>query len=118
MTAAGWTDDVEDLPLQYSFAYQPRTSAGEGVVGADAPPSEQQIRGKALAQTASFAPSAGNGSVVLAVHDLWGGRAMAYARLDVVPVTLDTALVDNVLGQITDLSAGGAPQQVGGVGEI
>ena len=37
---------------------------------------------------------------------------MAYARLDVVPVTLDTALVDNVLGQITDLSAGGAPQQV------
>ena len=27
-------------------------------------------------------------------------------------VTLDTALVDNVLGQITDLSAGGAPQQV------
>ena len=42
---------MEDLPLQYSFAYQPRTSAGEGGVGADAPPSEQQIRGKALAQT-------------------------------------------------------------------
>ena len=78
---------MEDLPLQYSFAYQPRTSAGEGGVGADAPPSEQQIRGKALAQTASFAPSAGNGSVVLAVHDLWGGRAMAYEPLDVVPVT-------------------------------
>ena len=37
---------------------------------------------------------------------------MAYEPLDVVPVTLDTALVDNVLGQITDLSAGGAPQQV------
>ena len=77
---------MEDLPLQYSFAYQPRTSAGEGGVGADAPPSEQQIRGKALAQTASFAPSAGNGSVVLAVHDLWGGKAMAYEPLDVVPV--------------------------------
>ena len=39
MTATGWTDDVEDLPLQYSFAYQPRTSAGEGGVDADAPPS-------------------------------------------------------------------------------
>ena len=49
---------------------------------------------------------------MLAVHDLWGGKAMAYEPLGVVPVTLDTALVDNVLGQITDLSAGGAPQQV------
>ena len=50
-------------------------------------PNPNPNRGKALAQTASFAPSAGNGSVVLAVHDLWGGRAMAYEPLDVVPVT-------------------------------
>ena len=33
-------------------------------------------------------------------------------------MTLDTALVDNVLGQISGLSAGGAPQQVGDVGEM
>jgi len=46
------------------------------------------------------------------VHDVWGGKALAYARLDVVQVTLDTALVGNVLAQIGGLSAGGTPQRV------
>ena len=46
------------------------------------------------------------------MHDVWGGKARAYARLDVVPVVLDTALVGSVLAQIGDLSAMGTPQQV------
>ena len=65
----------------------------------------QQIRGRELAQTSSFSPSAGNGSVVLSVHDVWGGTALASEPLRVVPVKLDTALVGSVLAQIDDLSA-------------
>ena len=65
----------------------------------------QQIRGRELAQTSSFSPSAGNGSVILTVHDVWGGTALASEPLRVVPVKLDTALVGSVLAQIDDLSA-------------
>ena len=88
MTATGWTDDVVDLPLSYSFAYQVAAGGGEpspaatptngdddaaaaggGGDGGDvAAVVVQQIRGKGLAQTSSFSPSAGNGSVVLTVQ--------------------------------------------------
>ena len=63
MTATGWTDDVVDLPLTYSFAYH---VAGDG--GEQAPVVVQQIRGRDLASSSSFSPSAGNGSVVLTVQ--------------------------------------------------
>ena len=65
----------------------------------------QQIRGRDAAQSTSFSPSAGNGSAILTVHDVWGGKAMASELLNVVPVKLDTALMGSVLAQIGDLSA-------------
>jgi len=85
MTATGWTDDVVDLPLSYSFAYHVALVAGGGgeasaaatptndaaaaaAAAGDAAVVVQQIRGKDLAQTSSFSPSAGNGSVVLSVQ--------------------------------------------------
>ena len=84
MTATGWTDDVVDLPLTYSFAYHVAlVAAGGGEASAAATPTNdaaadggggdaavvvQQIRGRDLAQTSSFSPSAGNGSVVLTVQ--------------------------------------------------
>ena len=83
MTAAGWTDDVVDLPLTYSFAYHVAAGGGEpspaaaptndaAAAAADGGDAEamvvQQIRGRELAQTSSFSPSAGNGSVVLTVQ--------------------------------------------------
>jgi hypothetical protein len=87
MTATGWTDDVVDLPLSYSFAYHVAAGGGEpspaatptngddaaaaaaaaGDGGDVAAAVVQQIRGRDLAQTSSFSPSAGNGSVVLSV---------------------------------------------------
>ena len=30
ITAAGWTDDVEDLPLRYAFAYRPQSADANG----------------------------------------------------------------------------------------
>ena len=83
MTATGWTDDVVDLPLTYSFAYHVAAGGGEpspaaaptndaAAAAADGGDAEamvvQQIRGRELAQTSSFSPSAGNGSVVLTVQ--------------------------------------------------
>ena len=125
MTATGWTDDVVDLPLTYSFAYHVAGDGGEqapvvvqqirrrrrgrylaaGDGGEPSPVVVQQIRGRDLASSSSFSPSAGNGSVVLSVHDVWGGTALASEPLRVVPVKLDTALVGSVLAQIDDLSA-------------
>ena len=88
MTATGWTDDVVDLPLTYSFAYHVAGDGGEqapvvvqqirrrrrgrylgaGDGGEPSPVVVQQIRGRDLASTSSFSPSAGNGSVVLTVQ--------------------------------------------------
>ena len=88
MTAAGWTDDVVDLPLTYSFAYHVGGDGGEQVPvvvqqirrrrrgrylaagdgGEPSPVVVQQIRGRDLASASSFSPSAGNGSVVLTVQ--------------------------------------------------
>ena len=121
LSATGWTDDTDDLPLTYSFAYLVAVGAGGG--GGSSPAATptnndggggaaagggavvQQIRGRDAAQSTSFSPSAGNGSAILTVHDVWGGKAMASELLNVVPVKLDTALMGSVLAQIGDLSA-------------
>ena len=121
LSATGWTDDTDDLPLTYSFAYlvavgtgggggsssaaTPTNDGGGGGAAAGGSAVVQQIRGRDAAQSTSFSPSAGNGSAILTVHDVWGGKAMASELLNVVPVKLDTALMGSVLAQIGDLSA-------------
>ena len=107
-----WTDDTNDLPLQYSFAYLlalaadgggksslPATTVDEGAsAGIAAVGRAEQIRGKTESQFTSFSPSAGNGSAILTVHDVWGGTATVTEVLNVVSVTLDTKLVGSAAG--------------------
>ncbi len=117
-----WTDEIDDMPLMYSFAYA-EGSANAGDVEYDengAPITSAavtQIRGLSLWPNATCVLPRGNWSVILSVHDTWGGATTVPRALPVAPKQVNKQVVEDqlatVLAEVQSGDAASAAQQAG-----
>ena len=113
--AYGWTDEPDDMPLMYSFAY------GEGEVNYQEKSITSavvtQIRGLSLLPNATCVLPRGNWSLILSIHDTWGGAATVLRDLPVAPKQVNKAVVEEqlatVLAEVQAGDAASAAQQAG-----
>ena len=111
--AYGWTDEPDDMPLMYSFAY------GEGGSITKRSLSRQQWlrRSAASRSNATCVLPRGNWSLILSIHDTWGGAATVLRGLPVAPKQVNKAAVEEqlatVLAEVQAGDATSAAQQAG-----
>jgi hypothetical protein len=105
LVARGWSDDVDDLPLAYTFAHRPAADAPFATLGA---------RQRSLAMGARLVEGV-DGTVRVTVSDYYDGAAEAVAAVRVAPPPCDAighALATGVADAVAIGDASGAMQQL------